>query len=253
MSPNLSKAGSKRPRILCAIALGVLLAVVWGCASHFQAAPVAPAQKIVFLGDSITKAGAKPFGFLTLASEVLDKAYPDMGLQVVGAGVSGNKVTDCQRRLERDVLRKDPVAVVVYIGINDVLRWEENQGTTIENFEAGLRDIVTRSQARGAGVILCTPTVLGEKIDGTNRFDRMLDDYAEVGRRVARETGAQLLDLRKAFMDFLKAHNQKNAERGVLTRDGIHLNQAGDVFLAGLVLDALNVPDGLHDLDECLP
>jgi lysophospholipase L1-like esterase len=230
-----------------ALALGFLLTLVGGCATRAPE-PVAPRETIVFLGNSITARGVKPWGYVSLTAGVLERAYPGMGIAVVGAGVSGNKVPDCQRRLERDVLQRQPALVVIYIGTNDVLHWLDGKGTPIEDYEAGLEDLVTRTRAAGAAVILCTPGVLGEKTDGTNHFDRMLDDYAEVGRRVARESGAQLLDLRRAFMAYLKVHNTANADTGVLTSDGVHLNQDGDDLLAALVLDALNVPDGLHDL-----
>ena len=93
-------------------------------------------------------------------------------------------------------------------------------------------------------MILCTPTVIGEKIDGTNEFDKMLDEYSNISRKVARVTGNQLLDLRKEFIAYLKAHNTENVERGILTRDMVHLNKQGNILLSELVLDALNVP---HD------
>jgi lysophospholipase L1-like esterase len=104
--------------------------------------------------------------------------------------------------------------------------------------------MIAKINAVGAKVILCTPTVIGEKTDGTNAFDMMLDEYSDISRRVAKETGAQLLDLRKAFISHLKEHNTDNVARGILTGDSVHLNKNGNSFLSSLVLDALNVP---HD------
>ena len=94
----------------------------------------------------------------------------------------------------------------------------------------------------GARVILCTPTVIGEKIDGTNEYDGMLEEYSAISRKVATDTDCQMLDLRQIFMGYLKANNPENLKRGVLTRDGVHLNKKGNSFLSGLVLDALHVP-----------
>ena len=70
----------------------------------------------------------------------------------------------------------------------------------------------------------------------------MLDEYAEISRRVAAETGSQLLDLRAEFIGYLKERNTENVSQGVLTTDSVHLNQTGNRFVAGLVLEALNVP-----------
>jgi hypothetical protein len=64
-----------------------------------------------------------------------------------------------------------------------------------------------------------------------------------ISRKVAKETNSQLLDLRKAFLAYLSEHNTENAEKGILTRDTVHLNQHGNAFLSQLVLNALNVPN----------
>jgi lysophospholipase L1-like esterase len=168
---------------------------------------------------------------------------------VIGAGISGNKVPNCQKRLDRDVLQKQPTVVVIYIGINDVWHWtlrtrsgNLRKGTTPEQFESGLKDMIAKINGIGARVILCTPTVIGEKHDGSNPDDDRLDAYAAISRKVALETRSQLLDLRKAFIDTLKARNPENAERGILTKDRVHMNEAGNRLLSELVLRALNVP-----------
>jgi len=204
---------------------------------------------IVFLGDSITAAGARPGGYVALSSDAISKAYPEYGIQVIGAGIGGHKVPDCQKRLDRDVLQKKPTIVLIYIGINDVWHWTHprvkargKKGTTPEAFESGLKDMIKKINDVGARVILCTPTVIGEKSDGSNPDDKMLDQYSDISRKVAKQTGSQLLDLRKAFISHLKEHNPENAEKGILTGDSVHMNARGNRLLADLVLEALNVP-----------
>ena len=211
-------------------------------------------DRIVFLGDSITQLGAKKNGYVTLTSQAIAKAFPDLGIEVIGAGRSGHKVPDCQKRLDRDVLQKNPTVVVIYIGINDVWHWSLTnrggkglrEGTTTENFESGLKDMIAKINGIGARVILCPPTVIGEKSDGSNPQDKMLDAYADISRKVASDTGAQFLDLRKAFIDYLKEHNPEHAERGILTGDRVHMNEEGNRFLSAQVLRALNVPARLQ-------
>ncbi|MFT5129043.1 MAG: sialate O-acetylesterase, partial [Rhodothermales bacterium] len=166
---------------------------------------------------------------------------PERKITVIGAGVGGNRVPDCQKRLERDVLTKEPTMVFIYIGINDVWHWNRDRGTTKDDFDLGLRDIIERLSASGARVILCTPTVIGEKTDGSNEFDSMLDEYSAISREVAADTGSELLDLRAGFMDHLKAHNTDNVERGILTTDSVHLNAAGNKKVADLMLGVLGV------------
>ena len=207
-------------------------------------------DRIVFLGDSITAAGIKKSGYITLSAEAIKKAYPELGVELIGAGKSGHKVPDCQARLERDVLQKKPTIVVIYIGINDVWHWALpkrggkglRKGTTPEKFESGLKDMIQKINASGARVILCTPTVIGEKSDGTNPQDKMLDEYADISRKVAKETDSQLVDFRKIFIDYLKEHNPKNLDRGILTGDRVHMNEKGNRLLSTHMLKALMVP-----------
>ena len=101
-------------------------------------------DRIVFLGDSITQAGARKGGFVTLVREALDKSHADLGIKVIGAGISGHKVPNLQGRLDRDVISKKPTIVVIYIGINDVWHSVRGRGTSKEKFEKGLHDLIKR-------------------------------------------------------------------------------------------------------------
>src|SRR4051812_13372614 len=74
-------------------------------------------DRIVFLGDSITQAGAGANGYVTLIKNTLAEKQKDLGVEVIGAGISGNKVPDLQKRVDPDVLAKKPSVVFIYIGI----------------------------------------------------------------------------------------------------------------------------------------
>jgi lysophospholipase L1-like esterase len=196
-------------------------------------------DRIVFLGDSITQGGVSPNGYVTLVKQQLENLPLDPPVEVIGAGISGNKVPDLQNRLERDVINRKPTIVVIYIGINDVWHSESGRGTSKENYEKGLKEIIQKIHDAGSKVILCTASVIGEKHDGSNKLDTMLDEYCDLSRKIAAETKVQLLDLRKAFLDYSKAHNKDNKEAGVLTSDRVHLNAAGNRFVANQMLAAL--------------
>src|SRR5262249_15613934 len=148
------------------------------------------------------------------------------------------KVPDLQARLAKDVLARKPTLVVVYIGINDVWHGETDpaKGTPKDRYESGLKDVLSRIRAAGARAVLCTPSVIGEKEAGTNKLDARLDDYAAVSRAVAKESGARLCDLRKAFQDHLAKENREDRDRGVLTTDGVHLIAAGNKLVADSIL-----------------
>ncbi len=225
------------------------LAVPTGVLAGEAGAPPALAKgdKIVFLGDSITAGGGGPAGYITLVKNTLAQECKDLGIEVFNAGISGNKVPNLQARLDKDVLAKKPTIVVIYIGINDVWHWRKDAkgemtgGTTKEKFEEGLKDLITCIKAAGARVILCTPSTIGEKPDGSNDRDKMLEEYSDISRKVAADTGVQMNDLRKAFMAYEKENNKENKPKGILTGDGVHLNPAGNKFVAGLMLQALGI------------
>lgn len=200
-------------------------------------------ERIVFLGDSITQGGVSPKGYVTLIRKALAEQRKDLGIEVIGAGISGNKVPDLQKRLDRDVLQKKPTLVVIYIGINDVWHGERDpkRGTLPERFEEGLKDVIGRIHKADARVLLCTPSVIGEKADGSNPLDRKLDQYSEISRKVAKETKVPLCDLRQAFLARLKTDNDAGKDRGILTSDRVHLNDAGNRLVAETILHCLGV------------
>ncbi len=199
-------------------------------------------DRIVFLGDSITQGGAGPNGYVTMIRQELDKRKADLKIEVIGAGISGNKVPDLQGRVDKDVIAKKPTIVVIYIGINDVWHGEKNpaRGTTPDKFVSGLKEVIGKCRDAGAAVVLCTPSVIGEKHDGSNGLDAKLDEYSDLSRKLAKELKLPLCDLRKEFLDHLKANNKDNAAQGILTGDRVHLNQAGNKFVADTMLKTLD-------------
>lgn len=229
------------------LAFGAAVIISAAAGSTFAGEGLKKGDRVVFLGDSITQAGARPGGYVTLVAEAIVRQKPDLGVEVIGAGISGNKVPDLEKRLQRDVLDKKPTVVVIYIGINDVWHSLNNRGTPKDAYEQGLRRLIEQIEKAGARVILSTPSVIGEKTDGTNKLDAMLDEYSQISRQVAKDTGAQLLDLHQQFRDYLMKHNPDNAEKNVLTTDGVHLNAAGNRFVADRMLEALGAaePAGL--------
>lgn len=198
-------------------------------------------DRIVFLGDSITAGGNGGKGYIQVIRNHLAETKKDLGVECIGAGISGNKVPDLQKRVERDVISKKPTIVVIYIGINDVWHGEKDpkRGTAPEAFESGLKEVIGKCTSAGAQVILCTPTVIGELPGGANNLDSKLDDYANLSRKTAKELNLNLCDLRRAFVDHLQKSNTEKKASGILTTDRVHLNEAGNRLVAQTMLKSL--------------
>lgn len=205
-----------------------------------------PTTRVVFLGDSITeladnKEGDGTYkGFLTLMRENVNQE-----IEIINKGIGGDKVSDLLMRYQTDVIELNPDIVFVYIGINDVWhRYGSGTGTDIDFYENGLRKIITDIQSLGAKVILCTPSVIGENkgafelvnnfkdIDTMERMNNDLDAFSDVVRNLSLEFNVELLDLRTKFMNYISKNNPENHSKGVLTYDGVHLNNAGNQIIA---------------------
>ena len=220
--------------------------------------------KVVFLGDSITEAGIydkevgvpsgdtliypKYTGFITL----LKKDIED-DIELIGKGVSGNKVSNLLERYKKDVLSLNPDIVFIYIGINDVWhKYSFGTGTDIIFYENGLRKIITDLKNKGARVILCTPTVIGENkgeftlvnefkdIETMEIMNGDLDAYSDVIRKLSSELNTDLLDLREIFMNYISENNPNNESSGITTYDGVHLNDLGNKLIADEMLRFIN-------------
>lgn len=190
-------------------------------------------KKIIFFGDSITQQGVKPGGYVNLIQRALDSSK----YEVIGAGIGGNKVYDLYLRMEEDVLNKKPDLVVIYIGVNDV--WHKltsKTGTDQDKFVKFYQGLINKIQANGAKVLLCTPAVIGEKKNGGNEMDTELDKYAEEIRKLSLKNNLPLVDLRKLFTAYDLQNNPEDLAKGILTVDGVHLNDKGNKTLADLLL-----------------
>lgn len=190
-------------------------------------------KKIIFFGDSITQAGVAPNGYITLLQQMLVKNGKDKAFDLIGAGIGGNKIYDLYLRLEDDVLSKKPDLVFIYVGINDV--WHKRSygtGTDPDKFEKFYNKIIDKIQSTGAKVVICTPTVVGEKKGYVNELDGDLNKYSEIVRQIAKNKKVELIDLHKTIVDYINAHNPENKNSGILTTDGVHMNDEGNRFLA---------------------
>jgi lysophospholipase L1-like esterase len=197
-------------------------------------------QRIIFFGDSITAAGVQPKGYITVLGEKIKQKGLENQYELIGAGIGGNKVYDLYLRMDDDVLAKNPNTVVIWIGVNDV--WHKRTsgtGTDAPKFEAFYNAIIKKLQAKNIKVLLCTPAAIGEKTDFTNELDGGLNQFAALIRTIAKNNNCQLIDLRKAFLAYNLANNPENKEKDILTRDGVHLNDKGNEFVADEMMKAL--------------
>lgn len=218
-----------------AILVALFSSIILISFSFMQKKPV----RIVLFGDSITQMGNDPGGYIDLMrQDIAGKGLSDK-YELIGEGIGGNKVYDLYLRLEDDVLAHNPDVVFIYIGVNDVWHKAWGTGTDADKFEGFYRALIRKIQATGAKVVLCTPAVIGERTDFTNQLDGDLNKYSVTIRNLAAEFNCSLIDLRRSFLDYNLKNNPENLEKGILTTDGVHLNEKGNRMVADAFLSEI--------------
>lgn len=193
----------------------------------------ARSKKVIFFGDSITALAVKEGGYIHMLQDTLKASGKGGVFELSGAGISGHKVYDLYFRMDSDVLLRKPDIVVIYIGVNDV--WHKTSsgtGTDANRFESFYSAMVRKMQAAKIKLILCTPAVIGERRNNTNQQDGDLNAYSDIIRKLARQYHCGLADFREIFTAYINEHNTDNKESGILTRDRVHLNEAGNRLVA---------------------
>lgn len=176
-------------------------------------------MRIVFFGDSLTE-GVDGAPYLDMLRQRTQADPRLAGIELINAGIGGDTVVNLARRIERDVVPRQPDWVVIFAGVNDCttyllsrslptfsryrsrryFRREKGvrQPVTLERFRDGLRILIEGIRARTpARIALCTPAASGESLQ--SHAWRTLDRYAAMARLVASERGCPLIDIHAAI------------------------------------------------------
>ena len=172
---------------------------------------------VVFLGDSLTAGLGLDEGQAYPA--LLERELKDEGkaARVVNAGVSGDTTAGGLSRLNW-LLGQHPDVLVVGLGANDGLR-----GLPLTEVESNLREIVRRSQAAGARVLL-----LGMRIPPN--YGPYGDHLAALYPKLSKDLGVPLVPFLLDKVGGIRSLNQA---------DGIHPTAKGQEIVARNVLPYL--------------
>lgn len=197
--------------------------------SPLEVAATADVPKVVFLGDSLTAGLGVSIeeAFPARVGEIL--AAEGHPIEVINAGVSGDVSAGGASRIDW-LLRQKPAVVVVGLGANDGLR-----GQPLVNLEKNLLDVVRRSQAAGAKVL-----ILGMKIPPNYGKD-YADGFEAIYPRVAEETGAALVPF---LLEGVGGEPELNQADGIHPTAEGHKLVAKNVapYLERLVIEAEGAP-----------
>ncbi|MFT5881759.1 MAG: lysophospholipase L1-like esterase [Crocinitomicaceae bacterium] len=218
--------------------MGSLLtfAMLAGASSLVQGAEIAvkSGEKIAFMGDSITAAGAKPNGYVRLTISGLESA--GVKTTAIPAGISGHKSNQMLGRLEKHVLSKKPDWMTLSCGVNDV--WHGKRGVLLDQYKVNITKIVDQCQAADIKVMLLTSTMIKE--DQTNEKNQTLKGYNDFLIELAKEKKCLIADLNADMQAIIAASEDKKGGK-LLTRDGVHMNAMGNKMMATGLLKAFGL------------
>jgi lysophospholipase L1-like esterase len=157
-----------------------------------------PPVTIAFLGDSVTQGCFECYtkennqietvfdyssAYSTRLREILNILYPNVQVNIINSGISGDSTSGALMRLERDVLRYHPDLVIVSFGLNDVNR-------PLEEYLSSLEEIFRRCKENGSDVIFMTQCMLNTYVaEGTPT------EYIEYAHKTAEYQNSGKVDL----------------------------------------------------------
>ncbi|MCD7722640.1 MAG: GDSL-type esterase/lipase family protein [Clostridiales bacterium] len=198
-------------------------------------------SKILFLGDSITdikfnrrenrKIHGKNIYALQVSKELKKK---HKGLKFFYKGIASNRTYHVYDRLTKDCIDLKPDVIVMLIGVNDA--WEnyvpEQYPPLNRPIKEHMSEIYRRFSAELANTrLLVLLPFLIDSVEEKMPFHRILNNYIEILSEMARENGAEIVDLQA---EFNKA--QAETEPQKLSLDGIHPTDLGHSVIALAVL-----------------
>ncbi len=145
---------------------------------------------LAFLGDSVTqgcfelykKEGNivetvfdKRHSYEAYVFEILCMLYPSVTLNIINAGISGDRASSGVERVERDVLSHKPDLTVVCYGLNDCAP----EKTDLERYITSLGSIFDKLKDGGGDIIFMTPNMMNTKIS-PHLTDKDYIDIAEI-------------------------------------------------------------------------
>lgn len=199
--------------------------------------------KILFQGDSITDAGRDKRnyhhmgnGYPKFASQLIAEAHPELDIEFINFGISGNRTCQVFDRLYKDAIEFQPDVFSILIGINDV--WHRYLGeriaTTDAQIETNYRAILERvKRETNAKIIMLAPYLLDCDDKPLMRED--LKTVLPIVRKLANEFADVYIPLDEKFEEAMKTQPEPKYYSG----DGVHPNQNGAAFIGKLYAEAI--------------
>ena len=242
--------------------LALAIALSGACLPAFaqKGAPLS-AQKILWLGDSITQAG----DYVSIVEYYLNKQYLSSHFDFVSIGLASENVSclsekdhpfprPClSERLDRALTAVHPQVVIACYGMNDGI-YHPQSPERMAAFQKGIQNLIAAVRAKNARLILLTPPPFDPVAITTTlpasapdfsykapyeKYDDVLADYAAWEKTLA-AADIQVVDLHTPIGAYL-AKQRATDPKFSFTKDGIHPDLAGHLLMTRILLKDLRV------------
>jgi lysophospholipase L1-like esterase len=163
--------------------------------------------RILFQGDSITDGNRGRsedpnhilgHGYVFIIAAKHGAAFPERNLTFLNRGVSGNKVTDLEKRWQKDTLDLKPDVLSILIGVND------NDRVPLDQYEQIYDQLLTDTQTANPEIrlVLCEPFTLpvgGKKGEHWEAWKAGIQQRQAIVARLAQKHHAALVHFQSAF------------------------------------------------------
>ncbi len=177
---------------------------------------------IAFFGDSVTQGcfecdinqGGEivtvfdyKSAYSTRIREMLNILYPQVQVNIIDSGTSGDNTTNARDRIDRDITPFSPDLVVVSFGLNDSCSGLD----ALDKYADNLRFILNKVASNGAEVIFLTQNAMNTKISYSMKEENVLLHTARItenvqnsgilraymnkAKEIASECGAKVCDI----------------------------------------------------------
>jgi len=191
-------------------------------------------EKLVCLGDSLTAAENGYVG-------ILKKKLGEKKVDVINAGLGGDKTPAALSRLRASVIDLKPDAVSIFLGANDAAVgrgvWADEPRVEPSAYKSNLIWIVHLCRLAGIKKFsIATPAGQFEGAALAAYGAAAMPIYCLAAREAAEESKARLVPLDAAFAMEWQTHGGSAKGGLLLTVDGVHMTQAGNELIASTML-----------------
>lgn len=197
-------------------------------------------MRIVFFGDSITdcdrdRSDEKSLGngYVKILADKLRPIYPDMDIQLFNKGVSGNEVCDLLARVQSDVIDLKPDAVVIMIGINNVIhQFKIGKQLDLKQFEKDLAELIAKLKEAGIVVIFLEPFLL--PAPDKRRLRPLFNKELEIVNRICVKECDEFVAYDEMFNGLCETRPYN-----LYSEDGVHPTFKGSNLIANTAIKAI--------------